>query len=224
MKAVNLLPKSSGVAGLLDGTRGRLVIAGAVGVVALAGFWAYTATQSADSAHAQLSQAQATQASLQQETAALSVFAARQQAIAQQGATVAQLAGARVDWERVVRDVVTVLPSGVWLNGITASLPTTTTAASTPSAASPGTLPSPDTAAPQGLELTGEAFTQAEVADTLSRLATVRGLGEPRLASSQATPEGTQTVYAFTVNIPINAQALDVPALASDGTTQGATP
>ncbi len=78
-----------------------------------------------------------------------------------------------------------------------------------------GSLPQADTTAPQGLHVVGDAFTQAEVADTLARLATVPGLGAPRLASSQTTDTSNKTVIAFTIDIPVNAQAQDVSAAAT---------
>jgi Tfp pilus assembly protein PilN len=216
MKPVNLLPKNQGLAGGLTGNRPRLVVVAAGVAIAAMGFWAYSATQSADSVAAQLTQAQAQKLALDQQVAALSVYSQRQQATAAQAAIVDQLASARIDWERVVRDVVTVLPSGVWINTVNGSLPATSSAGSgANSAASPGALPPPDTTAPQGLHIVGDAFTQGEVADTLSRLATVPGLGTPRLASSQTTQTSNKTVIAFTIDIPINAQALDVSAAAA---------
>jgi len=216
MRPVNLLPKSQGFAGSLAGDRARLLIVAAAVAIAAMGFWAYSATQSADSVAAQLTRAQAQKLVLDQQVAALSVYSQRQQATAAQAAIVDQLASARIDWERVIRDVVTVLPSGVWVNTVNGSLPTTSTVSSgANSAGSPGTLPQPDTTAPQGLHIVGDAFTQGEVADTLARLATVPGLGTPRLASSQTTNTSNKTVIAFTIDIPVNAQALDVSAAAA---------
>ena len=57
MMAVNLLPKTSGLTGLVT-NRPQLLIIGAVGAVAIMGLWGYSANQSADSASAQLTQAQ----------------------------------------------------------------------------------------------------------------------------------------------------------------------
>ncbi len=231
MRAVNLLPKSQGLSGGLAGNRPRLLIIGAATAVAVMGFWAYSTSQSADSVAAQVTQAQAQKAALDQQVAALGIYSQRKQALVAQAVVVGQLAAARIDWERVVRDVVTVLPSGVWVNTINASLPTTpTTSAGANSAAPAGTLPQPDTTAPQGLHIVGDAFTQGEVADTLSRLATVPGLGTPRLASSQTTTTSNKTIIAFTIDVPVNAQALDVSAAAASAsaattaTGTGATP
>ncbi len=228
MKAVNLLPKNQGIAGGLTGNRPRLLIAAGALAIAAMGFWAYSATQSADSVAAQLAHAQSQKLALDQQVAALSVYSQRQQATAAQAAVVDQLASARVDWERMIRDVITVLPSGVWVNTISGSLPTTATTSGANSAAASGTLPQPDTNAPQGLHIVGDAFTQGEVADTLSRLATVPGLGTPRLASSQATDTSNKTVVAFTIDIPVNAQAQDVSATAAGAsataTGTGGTP
>jgi len=72
----------------------------------------YSANQSADAVNAQLAQANIQKSGLDQEIAALGVYSQRQQTVAAQQGVVVQLASARVDWERLVRDVVTVLPSG----------------------------------------------------------------------------------------------------------------
>jgi Tfp pilus assembly protein PilN len=231
MKAVNLLPKNQGIAGVLTGDRSRLLMVAAAVAVAAMGFWAYSATQSADSVASQLNQAQAQKLALDQQVAALSVYSQRQQAEAAQAAVVDQLATARIDWERLVRDVITVLPSGVWVSTINGTLPTTATSSpGSNSAAAPGTLQQPNTNAPQGLHIVGDAFTQGEVADTMARLATVPGLGTPRLAASQATPTSTKTIIAFTIDIPVNSQALDVSAgalgasAATTATATGGTP
>jgi len=81
---------------------------------------------------------------------------------------------------------------------------------------------------PQGLHIEGDAFTQGEVADMLARWATVPGLGEPRLASSQATVTNGKTIISFAVDIPIDAQAQDVTtssaAASSASSTAGGTP
>ncbi len=223
MRAVNLLPTTQGVGASLSGARGRALVIGAVVAVGALGWWGYSAHQSADAVAAQLTQAQVQKANLDQEISNLGVYSQRQQTQAAAEAAVVQLAGGRIDWERLVRNVVTVLPTGVWLNTINGSLPTSN-AAVTPAATSPGTLPQPDTSTPQGLHIVGDAFTQPEVAEMLARLATVPGLGAPRLASSQATVVSGKTVMSFTVDIPIDDQAQDVSTATTAALTQGATP
>jgi Tfp pilus assembly protein PilN len=227
MRAVNLLPATQGLSASLSDRRTRAVIVGAVAVVAAMGWWGYSANQSADAVNAQLAQANIQKSGLDQEIAALGVYSQRQQTVAAQQGVVVQLASARVDWERLVRDVVTVLPSGVWLNTVNGTLPAPTASAGTPATAS-GTLAAPSTSAPQGLHIEGDAFTQGEVADMLARWATVPGLGEPRLASSQATVTNGKTIISFAVDIPIDAQAQDVTtssaAASSASSTAGGTP
>ena len=214
MKAVNLLPKNSGISGLAQ-DRPQLLIAVAIGVIAIFGAWGYVASQSADSATTQLNAARIQKASLDQQVAALSVYSQRQQALATVATTVDQLATGRTDWERIIRDVVTVLPTGVSLSNVTASLPTTT-------ASSPATSGQADTSVPQGLHLVGNAYTQPEVALTMARIQTIPGLGTPRLASSQVTSTSGKAVITFTIDVPVNAQALDVAAVVS-GSGTGAT-
>jgi Tfp pilus assembly protein PilN len=221
MRAVNLLPKTQGIAGTLSGGRSRVLVVGAIAAVAAMGVWGVAANQSADSVASQAAQAQQRKTQLDQEIAALAPFSQQKQADAAQRAVITQLAGARIDWERLVRAVVTVLPSGVWVNAINGSLPTTSSAASSAGA---GASPQANTSAPQGLHIIGDAFTQPQIADMLARLATIPGLGEPRLASSLAGVTDGKTVYAFTVDIPIDQQAQDVPTLTASGGSQGVAP
>jgi Tfp pilus assembly protein PilN len=217
MKAVNLLPRTQGINGLAN-DRPKLLIAGAAVAIAAMGIWAFSANQSADSAAAQLRAAQVHKVVLDQQVAALSVYSQRQQTIASQQQVVNELAAGRTDWERLVRDVVTVLPSGVSLSAINASLPTASTAASTPTASGQS-----NTTAPQGMHIAGDAFTQTEVAITLARLATIPGLGTPRLGQSQVSNSGGTNVVSFTIDIPINPQALDVAASTSNPSSPATT-
>jgi Tfp pilus assembly protein PilN len=220
MRAVNLLPKTSGLTGLVT-NRPQLLIIGAVGAVAIMGLWGYSANQSADSASAQLTQAQVAKSALDQQVSALGVYSERQQAVAAAQTVVNQLAVGRTNWERLIRDVVTVLPAGVSLNTVNGSLPTTTGGAAG-SSSSGGGVGQANTTAPQGMHIVGDAYTQGEVAITMARIATVPGLGTPRLASSQVTNTSGKSVVAFTIDVPINVQALDVAA-ATPGAGSAAT-
>jgi hypothetical protein len=213
MKAVNLLPKTSGLAGLAQ-DRPQLLIAIAIGAVAITGMWAFAAGQSADSAQSQLDQANVQKASLDQQVAALSVYSQRASTLATAQTTVNLLAASRTDWERLIRDVVTVLPAGVSVSNITASLPTTNSSSSTAGQA--------NTSVPQGMHIVGNAYTQTQVATAMALIATVPGLGTPRLATSQVTDTTGKGVVTFTIDVPVNTQALDVAAVAA-GTGSAAT-
>jgi len=215
MKAVNLLPRSQGVSGLAT-DRPKLLIAGAVVAIAAMGIWAFSANQSADNAAAQLRTAQVQKVVLDQQVAALSVYSQRQQTIAAQEQVIDELAAGRTNWERLVRDVITVLPTGVSVSAINGTLPTTATGPS-------GTAGAINTSAPQGIHIVGDAFTQTEVAVTLARLATIPGFGTPRLGQSQVTNTGGTTVVSFTIDIPINAQALDVDSSATNPSSAATT-
>jgi Tfp pilus assembly protein PilN len=209
MKAVNLLPRSQGISGVAT-DRPKVLIAAAAVAIAAMGIWAVAANQSADDAAAQLRTAQVQKVVLDQQVAALGVYSQRAQTLAAQQLVVNQLAAGRTDWERLVRDVVTVLPTGVSVNTINATLPTSSSGA--PGSSSSGSPGQPNTTAPQGMHIVGDAFTQTEVAVTMARLATIPGLGTPRLAQSQVSNTGGKNVVAFTIDIPINPQALDVDA------------
>jgi Tfp pilus assembly protein PilN len=224
MRAVNLLPTTRGVGASLSGARARVLLVGAAVALAAMGWWGYSANQSADAVTAQVAQGQLQKSNLDQEIAGLTVYSQRQQTQAAERSVVVQLASSRTDWERLVRNVITVLPSGVWLNTINGSLPTANAAAAPSAPASAGALPQPDSSAPLGLHIVGDAFTQGEVSAMLASLATVPGLGAPRLASSLATVTSGKTILSFTVDVPIDAQAQDLPTVTAAASTQGVTP
>ncbi|MCC6832937.1 MAG: hypothetical protein IT200_16505, partial [Thermoleophilia bacterium] len=167
MRAVNLLPSKSGRAGGLGGSAGSrrpVAILAAVVVVAGIGYMAYSARSEVSDLSTQVTAATDEKTALESQLA--SMMAVDQQASAQtarRGAVVT-VANARINWERVVRDTVTVLPDKVWLTQVNGVMPAAVAAATPAAAAQPTAVSSP----PQGLHLEGFAFTQVQVAQLLA--------------------------------------------------------
>lgn len=223
MKAVNLVPPKSGRGGFGAGAGGRrtpAIVAGAAVLVAGLGWFAWNARQEASDLASQVATAQAEKTQL--ESQLQSMLAVDQRAgvqLARRGAVV-QLTASRINWERLVRDSVTVVPKGVWLTEITGTSPVAATAAVP---AAPG-QPVAVTSAPTGLHVEGFAFAQPDVAKLMSRLDAVPGLGEARLASSDRMIRGGRPVVQFILDIPIDQRAQDRPTLdVSAGTAAGTT-
>lgn len=214
MKAVNLLPPKTGrAAGLRAGGGDRkttLIALGAVAAVAALGWVGWTSHQQASDLAGRISSAQADK--MQLETQLQTMVSADKQAAQQavrRGAVVTLTSG-RINWERLVRDTVTVVPKGVWLNQISGTSPAPSTGAS---AAASAATPQANTSAPEGLHIEGFAMTQPQVAEFMARLNAVPGLGEGRLASSDRLLRGSTPVIQFILDIPIDQRAQDRPTL-----------
>ena len=225
MKAVNLLPKAQRRGLGFSGARAPLAALTAVAVLGSMGYWGY-------SLHAQVGEVKSDVAAATIERDGLrSQIGAFQQAQARvaaqtvrRGAVVGLVAG-RVNWERLVRDLSAVMPRQVWLTNLKGE---TDVAPTTPT----GAVGAPNVGnsiVPRGVHLDGFAYTQSQVALLMARVATVPGLGEPRLASSETQAKGDRTVIHFVIDIPIDQRAQDRPTLTPVsgqpiGATTGATP
>ena len=106
---------------------------------------------------------------------------------------VKQLAGTRMDWERLVRELAHVLPNGVWIQNASAadSAANAGTGTTAPTSAATGT----GTPAADGPSLTleGCATDQRTVADTLVRLRELQGATDVKLDHSAAPEPGSAT-------------------------------
>jgi Tfp pilus assembly protein PilN len=233
MRAVNLLPSKPGRGGAGGGSAGSrrpVAILAAVAVVAGIGYLAWSARSEVNALSTQVTQATDEKTALETQLASLLAVDQRASAqIARRGAVVT-VASARINWERIVRDTVTVLPEKVWLTQVSGVMPTG--GATTQTAAAAG-QPTAVSTPPQGLHLEGFAFTQVQVAQLLARLEAVPGLGEPRLASAEKISRGGKRVVQFILDAPIDQRAQDRPTLSvvsGDGagtapaTTAGGTP
>lgn len=84
----------------------------------------------------------------------------------------------RVAWDRVLSEISQVLPTDVWLTGLSATAPP-------PGGADPN-------AAPTGLTLSGKTYSQAAVARLLSRLELVPDLAQVQLQASLVSGKTVQ--------------------------------
>jgi Tfp pilus assembly protein PilN len=208
MRAVNLLPagqrRRRGLALPRRAAAGLAVLVLGSGL----GAWGYALNSSTAAAEQHLTTAQAERAQVQVQLGSYRVAQQREATLASEREAIETLTSARVDWERLIRAVATVLPPQVWLTGLKAQTPTPAAAAA-PTA--PGAAPAATTAA-IGLHLDGMAFSQTQVALTMARIAAVPGLGLPVLTQSQAQPVGTRTLISFAMDVPIDQRAQGQPA------------
>ena len=120
--------------------------------------------------------------------------------------------GRRLAWDRILDQIGRVLPANVWVTQLNAMSPTPTTAAPPPAAATTsasGSSPATSTvvsAAPSAIfTLTGYAYSQADVAHVLARLALVPALTDVTLGSTSSATVGSKAVTQFTVNATMQA-------------------
>jgi Tfp pilus assembly protein PilN len=112
----------------------------------------------------------------------------------QRSLALAAAIGKRVTWDRVLRRVALVMPSDVWLQSLSGSVPldpalapaTTTTSSALP-------------ALPTALTIQGYTYSQDGVARLMERLEVVPDLKNVQLQNSQSAQVGNQTVINFTI-------------------------
>jgi Tfp pilus assembly protein PilN len=112
-------------------------------------------------------------------------------------ARVTALSGAlsrRVAWDRIFRELSLVLPDDVWLATISAKAPVSSSVATAPAAAAPGS-----SVAATGFTLDGFTYSHAAVARLLSRLAVIPDLVNVQLQTSAKTKLGTAEAVHFTI-------------------------
>ncbi len=98
--------------------------------------------------------------------------------------------GARVAWDRVLREISLVLPEDIWLESLTASAP------------DPNFVPAPgQTAAPPGgFAITGYSYSHDGVARLLARLSVLPELDRPTLGTSAIDTTKGRGVVKFTIS------------------------
>ena len=208
MRAVNLLPREP------KRSRKRLTPAGQVALVSplVVGALLVVAYMLASS---KVHDNKATLQALQDELAALPAPAPAPQVnpelAVQRDQRVAALSAAlqsRLAWDRVLRDISSVLPGDVWLTTLTGQSPqppaptpaaSATTTSSTTTATTTTAAPTPPPPATGPLNLTGYTYSQEGVARFLSRLAVVPALQDVKLISSAQAKLDRQTVVLFTI-------------------------
>jgi Tfp pilus assembly protein PilN len=196
MRAINLLPRD-------DARRGAqrpqwIVLAPVVAAVLLAALLSAAFLSSSG----KVKDKQAELASLQDALQAIPTPDAAklktQTALAaDKQARVTALSGAlsrRVAWDRIFRELSLVLPDDVWLATISAKAPVSSSVATAPAAAAPGS-----SVAATGFTLDGFTYSHAAVARLLSRLAVIPDLVNVQLQTSAKTKLGTAEAVHFTI-------------------------
>lgn len=232
MKAVNLLPREETKRRKVQmtlGTQLALVSPFVIASLIAAGFLLESS---------KVNDNRATLKALEQELAALPPpVAATQQAnnaqlALQQSQRISALSSAlqsRVAWDRILREISSVLPEDVWLKTLSAFSPgvtpppppaptptttdssggggvagdangTTTTTPTTPAPAAP-------VASPAGLSLGGYTYSQEGVARFLGRLAVIPELQNVKLVSSTKATVDARDVVQFAITADIRSQA-----------------
>lgn len=103
-------------------------------------------------------------------------------------AALASVLGGRIAFDRILREVSQVVPSDVWLESLSASVPTATV---------PGAAPS---ATPTGFTISGYTYSQDAVARFLARLEVVPDLSQVTLGSSSGTKLAGRNVVQFSIS------------------------
>jgi Tfp pilus assembly protein PilN len=138
---------------------------------------------------------------------------------------VAALASAlqgRVAWDRILREVSSVLPEDAWLTDLSAESPQLPAAAPTPTDTTADTTATTTTSSDSGdgaaaappvvpatapLRLDGYTYSQEGVARFLSRLAVIPDLQDVKLIQSTQTIVAARTVVSFQIQASVRPQA-----------------
>ncbi len=134
------------------------------------------------------------------------IDAALQGIQAQRASVVAQVLGARTEWDTMLADFARVLPSNVWLTALSAktsrplSTPILVAAPTGATPATPATRATPAApVSPTGVTITGFTYALPDVATLLARLSALPSLQNVQLQGSQVTPVGKRDVVQFTI-------------------------
>jgi Tfp pilus assembly protein PilN len=184
MNAVNLLPAKHRPRQATGGKQGSsFVLLGVLAVAVVAVLVYVMSVNSINDAKTKIAdaQAEATRASAQAD--ALGAYGNFAKVKEERVTRVKQLAQGRVDWERVLREVAHVLPSGVWVTKADAADTADGAAAGNAPASAPATAATTAGAGPQ-ITLQGCAPSQPAVAETIVRLRHLQGASDVQLDHS----------------------------------------
>jgi len=196
MRAVNLLPRQQ-VVQKRERPNTVVLVAAIGGAAVLLALVAGTllASRSVSREQQALSSARAVLAVTPAHHVSASTQAFRQQVLTQREQRSLALASAlskRVAWDRVLRRFALVLPSDVWLTGLTATVPLDPTPV-TPTTAS--ALPATATE----VNFQGYTYSQESVARLLERLSVVPDFEDVQLQTSTTSQVAGQNVVSFTI-------------------------
>jgi Tfp pilus assembly protein PilN len=107
----------------------------------------------------------------------------------------------RLAWDRVLRNLSSVLPRDVWLSNLKASTPgSTTTSGATPSSSSSSASGATDQ---ENFLVSGFAYSQDGVARLLARLEVVPDLSNVQLQKSETTDIGGRSIISFAIQADV---------------------
>jgi Tfp pilus assembly protein PilN len=181
MRAVNLLPEKHRPR-QSTGSKGRAsyFLIGGLGLAVAAVLMYVVTVNSINSDKTDIAEAQAAATQANAQADQLGAYGDFAKVKAQRVSEVKQLAQGRMDWERLVRELATVLPDGVWIKNAAAAAPGADSAATGAAAAAPAD----PTATGPTLTLQGCARDQAIVAEMLVRLKQMQGATDVKLDHS----------------------------------------
>jgi Tfp pilus assembly protein PilN len=220
VNAVNLLPQKHRPRQATGGKQGSsFVLLGVLGAIVVAVLVYVLSANSINSAKTDIAQAKADTVRANAQADALGAYGNFEKVKADRVKSVQDLATSRIDWERTLREVAHVLPSGVWITNADASDTPTTDGGTgaVPAAPAGGTGASAAQPAATGptVALKGCAPSQDAVAETLVRLRQLQGATDVTLDHS--TKPDAATASGGSSSSAGSASATDC------GTTNGAT-
>lgn len=136
---------------------------------------------------AELSQLKVESAAAEARAQQLSAYTKFHQVSLQRTSTIASLADSRFDWERVIRELSLVLPSDVWLTGLTGTASPAVTVDGSTTITTRASVPGP------ALELVGCAPGQDSVARFVTALHEIDGVTRVGVNKSALPASGTTT-------------------------------
>jgi Tfp pilus assembly protein PilN len=107
----------------------------------------------------------------------------------------------RVAWDRVFRDLSSVLPGDVWLSRVKAAAPSVSTTTTTSSSSGSSSA----TSGEQPFVLEGYAYSQEGVARLLARLEVVPDLANVHLTNTDTTEIATRPIITFKIQADVRA-------------------
>jgi Tfp pilus assembly protein PilN len=190
MRAVNLIPREEGRKRRQPGAVSLTAVLGAVLLTAVLSGWFLMASSGVSDRQGELD-------GLRAELAAIPppapTTAPQASLVAEKDARLALLGkalGARIAWDRVLREVSLVIPEDVWLETMNTNGPD-------PAAAAPAPGQAPPTG---GFNITGYTYSHDGVARLLARLAVIPHLENVKLGSSVLDSEGPRPTVKFAVS------------------------
>ncbi len=180
MKSVNLIPKDYR-RGRLAGRGGEIfsyALIGGLAVVLLAVLAVVLTNNKISDNEAEVAKLQQRSDEASAEAAALAPYSSFASLAEARVATVSSLAQSRFDWERTLRELAEIVPSGVWLTKLTGTVSPEVSVEDSSGISTRGSITGP------ALEITGCATSQDEVAKFAAALEDIDGVTRVGLQSS----------------------------------------